>query len=83
MLRDVPMGNRRTNIGLELRRAWFQNMCLFNSEVRTGINENNLKDLGVINNKINRVITGAHSKVPVEMLFIGTSQLPISHVISV
>ena len=33
MLRDVPLGNRSTQIGLELRRAWFQNMCLFNSEV--------------------------------------------------
>ena len=83
ILRDVPLGNRRTNIGLELRRAWFQNICLFNSEVWTGISENDLKDLGVIDNKILRVITGAHSKVPVEMLYIETSQLPISHVISV
>ena len=33
MLKDVPMGNRRTHIGLELRKAWFQNGCLFNSEV--------------------------------------------------
>ena len=83
ILRDVPLGNRRTNIGLELRREWFQKICILNSEVWTGISENNLQDLGVIDNKILRIITGAHSKVPVEMLYIETSQLPISHVISV
>ena len=55
ILRDVPLGNRRTDIGLELRRAWFQNKCLFNCEVWTGISEKDLKDLGVIDNTIFRV----------------------------
>ena len=58
-------------------------MCLFNSEVWNGISDNDLNDLSVIDHKILRVITGAHSKVPIEMLYIETSQLPISHVISV
>ena len=29
LLRDAPMVNRRTQIGLELRKAWFQYGCLF------------------------------------------------------
>ena len=33
--------------------------------------------------KILKVITGAQDKVPVEMLYLENSQLPISHVISV
>ena len=83
MLKDVPMGNQRTNIGLQLRKAWFHNSCLANSEVWTGINNNDLNDLAIIDNKILRAITGSQSKVPVEMLFLETGQIPISHVISV
>ena len=83
MLKDVPMGNQRTQIGLELRKAWFHNSCLANSEVWTGISDNDLKDLAVIANKILRAITGSQAKVPVEMLFLETGQIPISHIISI
>ena len=83
MLRDVPMGNQRTKIGLELRKSWFQNCCLFNSETWNGISDSDLKDLEVIDHKILRAITGAQSKVPIEMLYIETAQISISHVISV
>ena len=83
MLKDLPMGNQRTQIGLELRKAWFHNSCLANSEVWNGISDNDLNDLAVIDNKILRVITGAQSKVPVEMLFLETGQISIYHVISV
>ena len=33
ILRDIPLGKRRTQVGLILRQAWFLNGCLFNSEV--------------------------------------------------
>ena len=83
LMKDVPMGNRRTHIGLELWKAWFQNGCLFNSEVWSGMTENNLNDLEVIDCKILWVITGAQAKVPIEMLYLETAQLPIIHVITV
>ena len=52
VLRDVLLGNKRIQIGLELRRARFQNMCLFNSKVWNGISDNELNDLSVIDHKI-------------------------------
>ena len=48
-----------------------------------GISDSDLKDLEVIDHKILRAITGAQSKVPIEMLYIETAQLSISHAISV
>ena len=48
----------------------------FNSEIWTGFNENDLKYLTVIDHKILRLITGAQAKVPIEMQFLETSQLP-------
>ena len=83
ILRDIPFGNCRTQIGLILRKAWFLNSCLANSEIWIGISDTDLKDLEIIDHKIVRVITGSQSKVPVEMLYLDTSELPISHVISV
>ena len=83
LLKDVPMGNRRTQIGIDLRKSCFFNSCLFNSEVWSGASEANLKDLNIIDHQILQVITGAQAKVPTEMLYLETSQLPLSHVISV
>ena len=75
LLKDVPMGNRRTQIGIALRESWFLNSC--------GVQEANLKDLNIIDHQILQAITGAQAKVPTEMLYLETSQLPLSHVISV
>ena len=83
LLKDVPMGNRRTQIGIDLRKSWFLNSCLFNSEVWSGVSEANLKDLNIIDHQILQAITGAQAKVPTKMLYLETSQLPLSHVISV
>ena len=83
ILRDIPFGKWRTQIGLLLRKAWFLNSCLANSEVWVGISDSDKKDLEIIDHKILRVILGSQAKVPVEMLYLETSELPISHAISV
>ena len=72
MLKYVPLGNRRTQIGLELQKAWFQNRGFFNSEVWSGLTENYFNDLEVIDRQILQVITGAQAKVPLEMLYLET-----------
>ena len=83
ILRDIPLGSFRTQIGLVLRQAWFLNGCFFNSEVWSGYSHNDLSDLIVIDHQILRLITNCQSKVPVEMLYLETAQLPIEGVISV
>ena len=81
MLEDVPLGTRRLEIGLTLREAWFLNGTLYNSEVWCSYKRTDLKVLEVLDRKILRAITGAHSKVPWEMLYLETAVLPISSVI--
>ena len=68
MLEDVPLGNKRLEIGLTLREAWFINGTLYNSEVWCSYKTEDLKVLEVLDRKILREITGAHSKAPWEML---------------
>ena len=81
MLEDVPLGNKRLEIGLTLREAWFINGTLYNSEVWCSYKTEDLKVLEVLDRKILREITGAHSKAPWEMLYLETATLPISSVI--
>ena len=82
LLSDIPLGRRRIEAGLALRKAWFLNGCLFNSEVWIGFSPQDLHDLEVLDHKILRLIIGAQAKAPTEMLYLETSQLPIRNVIS-
>ena len=52
LLRDIPFGPWRTQIGLLLRKAWFINSCLANIEMWIGMSDNDLKDLEIIDHKI-------------------------------
>ena len=82
ILRDIPLGNQRNQIGLLLRQAWFINGCFVNSEVWNGYTDNDLKDLEVIDHQILQVVTGAQAKVPTEMLYLETAQIPLKYIIS-
>ena len=61
IMQDIPLGSKKTQIGLILRQAWFINGCFFNSEIWTGVNDNDLKYLTIIDYKILRLIIGAQA----------------------
>ena len=82
-LNDIPLGKRRVEVGLTLRKAWFLNGCLFNSEVWNGFSTKDTNELEVIDHSIMRLIVGAQSKVPIEMLYIETAEMPVKYVMSV
>ena len=77
------MGSRRLGIGLTLREAWFINGTLYNSEVWCSFSENDLKALSVLDRKILKLVLISHSKAASEMLYLETSCLPLSHIITV
>ena len=68
---------KRTKVGLELRQAWFFNSILLNMETWHNLKDNDLKEINKLDNFLLRKIVGAHSKVPVEFLFLETAALPI------
>ena len=83
ILDEIPLGNRRLEIGLTLRESWFLNGTLYNSEVWCAYLNKDLKVLELLDKKILRLILGAHSKVPCEMLYLESGALPLRHVIIV
>ena len=82
ILQDIPLGVRRYEMGLTLRQAWFLNGTLYNSEVWCALSKSDLNVLEVLDQKILRLILGAHSKAPSEMLYLETGVLPIPHVVT-
>ena len=82
ILEDIPLGKYRIQIGLQLREAMFVNGVLFNSEVWHGLNSTDITMLSIVDNQILRYIIGAHAKTPTEFLFLETSALPLSLIVS-
>ena len=73
-------------MGLTLRRAWFLNGCIFNSEVWSGYSDysdNGHEELKIIDHKIMRLIMKAQTKLSIEMLYLETAEISLQHVISV
>ena len=81
LLKELPIGQLRTQIGLILRDAWFVNGTLHNSEAWHGITKNTLKPLEAVDHHLLRQLLGAHSKTPLEFLYLETGCMPITFTI--
>ena len=81
-LNDLPLGNKRIQVGLELRQAWLKNGILFNSEVWHSVSNTQIENLMAIDKYLLRGLIGAHAKVPLEHLYLELAALPLSYVIS-
>ena len=82
ILEEIPLGRYKTEIGLLLRKVMLINCMLFNSEVWNCVNEKHMKDLEKIDENLLRRLLGAHSKTPLEILYLETGSLPIKFIIS-
>ena len=82
LLDEIPLGRHKIEIGLLLRKVMLINCMLFNSEVWNCLNEKHMKILEKIDECLLRRLLGAHSKTPLEMLYLETGALPIRFIIS-
>ena len=80
---DIPLGHRRTELGLELRQAWLLNALLCNSEIWQKLTEKDTNDFNKIDHILLRSIVGSQSKAPVEQLYLETGSINISQTISI
>ena len=81
-LKDLPIGNLRVQIGLELRQAWLINGILFNSEVWHSVADSDIAHFVEIDKYLLRGLIKAHAKVPLEQLCLETAAIPIPFIIS-
>ena len=83
LINDIPLGHRRVEIGLELRQAWLINGILYNSEVWQQLTESDKSNLNKIDHILLRSIVGAHSKAPIEQLYLETASINLTQTLSI
>ena len=77
IVNEVPLGHWRVDAGLTLRQAMLLNGILFNSEAWHNVSQNDLILLEKVDEALLRGLLNAHSKIPLEALFLETSCIPI------
>ena len=82
IVNEVPLGHWKTEAGLKLRQAMLVNGCLFNSEAWHGVTQNNIVILEKVDEALLRGLLNAHSKIPLEALFLETCSIPIRYIVS-
>ena len=82
ILEEVPLGRYKVDVGLLLRKVMLMSCMLFNSEVWHSISNKHVNELEKIDEHLLRRILGAHSKTPLEILYLETGSLPIRFIIS-
>ena len=82
ILEDVPLGNRKLEIGLKLRQAMFINGVLYSSEAWSSISEAEYRMLERCDERLLRAIIGGHCKAAHEFAYMETAAWPLRWVVA-
>ena len=81
IVKEIPLAHWRVEAGLRLREALLINGILFNSEAWQGVTDEDIKTFEKVDEALIRGILGAHSKIPLESLYLETGSMPLRFVI--
>ena len=78
---EVPLAHSRVEAGLKLRQAMLLNGTMFNSEAWQGISLAEIQMIEKVDEDLLRGLLKAHSKIPLEALYLETGSIPIRFII--
>ena len=70
IINEVPLGHWKIDSGLQLRQAMLINGMLFNSEAWHSVTKDDINSLEKVDEALLRGILKAHSKIPIEALYL-------------
>ena len=82
ILSEIPLGQHKMEIGLQLRQAMLVNGMLYNSEAWHSISEEEIRKLEAVDEYLLRSLVKGHSKTSFEFLYLEAGALPIRYIIS-
>ena len=82
IIKEVPLGSYRIEIGLKLRQAMLVNGILYNSEGWHGVSKDQVRALEKVDEHLLRSLFQIHPKAPLEFLYLEAGLVPIRHIIS-
>ena len=80
---EVPLAHWKIQAGLSLRQAVFINGILYNSEAWHSIEDKDLIPFEKADELLLRGLLNAHSKTPLEALYLETNSLPIRFILKI
>ena len=80
-MNEMPLSHRRIKAGLLLRQAMLVNGILFNSEAWHSTNSKDISVLEKVDEALLRGLLSAHSKTPIEALYLETNSVPLRYII--
>ena len=81
IVNEIPLSFRKIQAGLLLRQAMLINGILFNSEAWHNISSKDVMVLEKVDQALLRGLIGAHSKTPVEALYLETNSVPLRYIL--
>jgi hypothetical protein len=82
ILEVIKDGPTRIRVGLTLRQTWLVNALCVNVEAWHNVLQRDIEVFTKLDQYLMRTIVGAHSKVPIELLYLETGAVPIDFIIS-
>ena len=82
IIKDIPLGQYKIEIGLKLRQAMLLNMLLFNSEAWHDVSDAEIKILETVDEHLLRALVNGHSKTPLEFLYLESGAIPIRFILA-
>ena len=79
---EVPLAHWKIQAGLSLRQAMLVNGILYNSEAWHGLARKDIIPLEKVDEALLRGLLQAHSKIPLEALYLETKSIPIRYIVA-
>ena len=81
IVNEVPLAHWKVEAGLQLRQAMLLSVMLFNSEAWHGVSDTEIEQLEKVDKALLRGLLNAHSKAPLESIYLETGCIPIRFII--
>ena len=82
IIKEAPLGRKRIEAGLLLRKSLLINATLFNSEAWHGLTNSQIKAFEKIDEALIKGLTESHAKIPVPAIYLETGQVPIRYILA-
>ena len=82
IVKKAPLGKRRIEAGLLLRKSLLINATMFNSEAWHGLNKSQIVAFEKIDEALIKGLMVCQSKIPIPALYLETGQVPIRYILA-
>ena len=82
IVKEAPLGRKRIEAGLLLRKSLLIIATLFNSEAWHGLTKSQIKAFEKIDEALIKDLTESHAKIPVPAIYLETGQVPVRYILA-